>query len=85
MGYDRSGFEESGSHFQRLRQAGYDDAKRILTEKKKEWETLAKALIEYETLTGEEIKDVVAGKKIDKSDELPVGEDKRTSSSIPEL
>jgi len=73
------------AEIKRLVVAGYDDAKRILTEKKKEWETLAKALIEYETLTGEEIKDVVAGKKIDKSDELPVGEDKRTSSSIPEL
>jgi len=73
------------AEIKRLVVTGYEDAKRILTEKKKEWETLAKALIEYETLTGEEIKDVVAGKTIDKSDELPVGEDKRTSSSIPEL
>ena len=43
------------------------------------------ALIEYETLTGDEIKDVVAGKTIDKSAESPVAEDKRTQSSIPEV
>lgn len=63
----------------------YDEAKKLLTNKKKEWETLAKALIEYETLSGEEICAVIAGKKIDKSDELPVDEEHRTQSSIPEL
>ncbi len=63
----------------------YDEAKKLLTNKKKEWETLAKALIEYETLSGEEICAVIAGKKIDKSDEMPVSEEKRTQSSIPEL
>ena len=63
----------------------YEQAKALLTKKKKEWETLSKALIEYETLTGEEIKDVIAGKPIDKSDEAPVSEEKRTQSSIPEL
>ena len=50
----------------------------------KEWETLSKALMEYETLTGEEIKDVIAGKSIDKSSESPVDEAKRTQSSVPE-
>lgn len=63
----------------------YDEAKKLLTNKKKEWETLAKALIEYETLSGEEICAVIAGKKIDKSDEMPVDEEHRTQSSIPEL
>ena len=64
---------------------GYEGAKKILMEKKKEWEILSEALMEYETLTGDEIKDVLAGKKIDKSIEAPVPEEKRTSVSVPEL
>jgi cell division protease FtsH len=39
----------------RLVQGGYDEAKRILTEKIEDLHTLAKALLEYETLTGDEI------------------------------
>lgn len=63
----------------------YERAKKILKDNDLEFELLAKALIEYETLTGDEIKDVIAGKKIDKSDEVPVSEEKRTKSSVPEL
>lgn len=65
--------------------AAHEKAKEILTKHKKEWEKLAEALIEYETLSGEEIKDVIAGKPIDKSKELPVAEEKRTHSSLPEV
>ncbi|MCA6316633.1 MAG: ATP-dependent zinc metalloprotease FtsH, partial [Phenylobacterium sp.] len=36
----------------RLVQSGYDEAKRILTERIEDLHTLAKALLEYETLTG---------------------------------
>lgn len=61
------------------------EATKLLTEKKKEWETLAEALLEYETLTGDEIKSLLAGEKIDKSKESPVAEEKRTHSSIPEI
>ncbi len=39
----------------RLVQAGYAEAKRILTEKLADLHTLAKALLEYETLSGDEI------------------------------
>ena len=73
------------AEIKRLVTTGYERAKKLLEEKKTEWETLAKALIEYETLTGEEIKDVIAGKVIDKSDEAPVSEEKRTHASVPEL
>ena len=73
------------AEIKRLVTNAYEQAKQLLTEKKTEWETLSKALIEYETLTGEEIKDVIAGKEINKSEEVPVGEEKRTQSSIPEL
>ncbi len=63
----------------------YEKAKEILTKHRKDWEKLAEALIEYETLTGDEIKDLLAGKEIDKSKELPVPEEKRTHSSLPEV
>ncbi|MGR3496991.1 ATP-dependent zinc metalloprotease FtsH [Citreimonas sp.] len=39
----------------------YDRAFQILTERKDEWERLAQGLLEYETLTGEEIKRVMRG------------------------
>ena len=63
----------------------YHEAARIITENKTEWENLAQALIEYETLTGEEIQQVIKGEKIDKSSESPVSEEKRTHSSVPEV
>src|SRR5579871_772508 len=45
----------------RLTQAGYDEAKRILTEKIADLHTVAKALLEYETLSGEEVIGVLKG------------------------
>jgi cell division protease FtsH len=39
----------------RLVQGGYDEAKRILTERIEDLHTLAKTLLEYETLSGDEI------------------------------
>ena len=47
----------------RLVQGGYDEAKRILTERLEDLHTLAKALLEYETLTGDEIISVLKGVK----------------------
>lgn len=64
---------------------GYQEAKKLLKEKDKEWRILAEALIEYETLTGDEIKDVIAGKPVDKFKDQPVAEEKRTHSSVPEV
>ncbi len=43
----------------RLVQQGYDEAKRILTEKHDAFVMLAEALLEFETLTGDEIKDLI--------------------------
>ncbi len=45
----------------RLVQAGYDEAKRILTERIEDLHKLAKALLEYETLTGDEITNALKG------------------------
>jgi ATP-dependent Zn proteases len=46
-------------------------ASKILTEKRDELETLTKALIEYETLTKEEMEKVLKGEKIEKLSSSP--------------
>jgi cell division protease FtsH len=46
----------------RLVGEGLDEARRILVAKKDDFETLARALLEYETLTGDEINDLMVGK-----------------------
>ena len=46
----------------RLVQEGYVEAHRILTEKHEEFVRVAEALLEYETLSGDELKDIIAGK-----------------------
>lgn len=43
------------------------NAKKILSDKKDDLEKLARALLEFETLSGDEIKDILAGKVIRKS------------------
>ncbi|MBA4789326.1 MAG: ATP-dependent zinc metalloprotease FtsH [Pseudomonadota bacterium] len=45
----------------RLVDEGYAEATRILTEKREELETLARGLLEYETLSGDEIVDLLDG------------------------
>jgi cell division protease FtsH len=57
----------------RLIDEAYAEATRIITKKKKEWIALAEGLLEYETLTGEEIKQLIAGNKPsrDQGDDTP--------------
>ena len=45
---------------------GYERAKHLLDEHRDELEMLAKALLEYETLSGDEIKKVIVGESIDR-------------------
>ena len=73
------------AEIKRLVTEGHANATKILREKAKDWETLAQALMEYETLTGDEIKAVLNGEKIDKNKEVPVSEEKRTKASVPEV
>lgn len=47
----------------RLIDEAYAEATRILTKKKKDWIALAEGLLEYETLSGDEIKQLIAGNK----------------------
>jgi cell division protease FtsH len=58
---------------------GIEDARRILTEKQADWTTLAEGLLEYETLTGEEISDLISGKRPDRPDDTPTG----PTSAVP--
>jgi len=51
------------SEIRRLVEEGYNQATKILTEKRADLEALAKGLLEYETLTGDEIIDLLKGKK----------------------
>jgi cell division protease FtsH len=50
------------SEVRRLVETGYAEARRILTEKREQLEALAKGLLEYETLSGDEIVGLLAGK-----------------------
>ena len=57
------------SEVKRIISEAYDRAYSILSEKKDEWESLAKGLLEYETLTGDEIKRVMKGEPPNASDD----------------
>jgi cell division protease FtsH len=50
----------------RIVEQGYDRAKHLLTENEKQLHALAKALLEYETLTGDEIRTLIDGGEIDR-------------------
>ncbi len=58
---------------------GINDARRVLTEKHADWVTLAEGLLEYETLSGEEIVDLIKGKRPDRPDDTPTG----PTSAVP--
>jgi len=63
-------------------QAGYERAAQILTDKQEEWERLAQGLLEYETLTGDEIKRVMNGEPPHMGDD---GADSTDQGSAPSV
>ncbi|WP_371421597.1 ATP-dependent zinc metalloprotease FtsH [Tardiphaga sp.] len=70
------------SEVKRLVAEGYDEATKILTEKRADLEALAKGLLEFETLSGDEITDLLNGKKPNRESVLePSGP--RTSAVPP--
>lgn len=73
------------AEIKRLVCEGHEAALKILTDKKDEWERLAQALLEYETLSGEEIQALMRGEEISKTTEAPVPEERKTKSSVPEV
>jgi cell division protease FtsH len=60
----------------RLVDEGYETAKRILTEKRDDLDRLAAGLLEYETLTGDDIRKVIAGEPLNRGED----EDDRPST-----
>ncbi|KRS17755.1 ATP-dependent zinc metalloprotease FtsH [Roseovarius indicus] len=69
----------------RLIDEAYEHAHAILTEKNEEWERLAQGLLEYETLTGEEIERVIRGEPPESDDDgsAPEKDDKPSVTAIP--
>lgn len=65
------------SEIRRLIDEAYQTAKQTLTSKKKQWVALAEGLLEYETLTGAEIQEVINGK--------PPSRDMGKDSSTPHV
>jgi cell division protease FtsH len=52
----------------RLIDEGYESARAIILERQEDFERLARGLLEYETLTGDEIRKVIAGEPLDGDD-----------------
>ena len=67
----------------RFIQEAYDRAHKILSKKKTEWERLAQGLLEYETLTGDEIKRVIKGEPPHGDDDLD-GDVEKSDSAVKE-
>jgi cell division protease FtsH len=61
---------------------GHERARQILTERNADFETLAQALLEFETLTGEEINALLRGEKIVRKEPTDQG-DTPPPSSVP--
>ena len=63
-------------------QNAYERAKSILEERNDEWERLAQGLLEYETLTGEEIKRVIKGEPPHAGDDDGADSDEGNAPSV---
>ena len=61
----------------------YKTAKSILSKKKKDLETLAEGLLEYETLSGEEITNLLDGKPPSRDDADNAKPKAKPGSSVP--
>ena len=58
--------QQIDKEIRRIVEEGYERAKHLLDEHRSELEKLAQALLEYETLSGDEIQKVIAGETIDR-------------------
>ncbi len=71
---------------------GYQKAKNILTDKRQDLERLAEGLLEFETLTGEEIHRVIAGRKptqaakqVEETKVLPIRQKGPNLTTVPKV
>jgi len=67
----------------KLVQTGMDDARRIMTEHRDQWSAIAEGLLEYETLTGEEIMGLLEGRKPVRETIDDEPEDPGPASAVP--
>jgi len=67
----------------RLIDEANETARRILTEKRKDWETLAEGLLEYETLSGSEITELLKGNPPVRETSEPPSKDDTPSGAVP--
>ncbi len=67
----------------RLVDEGYEAAKEILVEKRGDLDRLAEGLLEYETLTGDEITRVISGKPLNRDEEDPEPGSPPSVTAIP--
>ncbi len=77
--------EKIDNEVRKIVDEGYKTAKEILTNNKAKLDQLAKGLLEYETLTGDEITKVMNGKSLDKSEDDNNGGNDGSSSSITSI
>ena len=61
--------EKIDAEIRKIVDEGYETAKKILTKNKKKLDNLALGLLEYETLTGDEIKKVMNGENLNRDDD----------------
>lgn len=71
------------SEIRRIVETAYARARHVLTEKLEDLHTLAKALLEYETLAGEEIKAILRGEVIIRDDHSDTPQAPKPRSSVP--
>ncbi len=73
------------AEIKRLLTEAHAQATDILKKYDNELELLAQALMEYETLSGDEIRDVISGKPLNRTEYTPVAPEKQTKVSLPEV
>jgi cell division protease FtsH len=66
----------------KLIEQGEQSARRIITENKEQFETIAQALLEFETLTGDELRDLMIGKRPKRGDDDEAAQPPR-GSAVP--
>ena len=64
-------------------QGGYEKAHEIISQNNVEFERLAQGLLEYETLTGDEIKKIMQGEQLTQDDDDIDPGDKPTTPNAP--
>ena len=72
------------SEVKRLIEVGYNSAKSILNENIDRLHDLAKALLEFETLSGDEIAKILKGEKIERDEDQNIAPELVANSAVPE-